>query len=155
MANMKKRTWTAAQIASLAFGIWWLGNALGVFLGAEPSVTSLDANGTVRVLGSSIAVNGWHGLLHLLTGFTGIAVCWWPRRARSYAIIVGALYLAAGVWSVFTGSTVFGLIHADSLGSVVHAVEGTVLLAVGLASGTRAAGPVFDRELGEGLDQVS
>lgn len=132
---MKRQTpWTAAQIAAAAFGLWWLGNALGVFLGAEPSVTSLDSDGTVRLLGTSIAVNGWHGLLHLLTGLAGVAVCWWPRRARSYAIFVGALYLAAGVWSVFTGSTVFGLIHADSLGSAVHAVEGTALLAVGLLS---------------------
>jgi hypothetical protein len=79
-------TWTPAQIAALAFGLWWIGNGAAVFLAAEPNVATPDAEGTVNALGVSIAVNGWHGLLHLSTGLAGVAACWWPRSSRVYVV---------------------------------------------------------------------
>jgi hypothetical protein len=135
----KLRAWTPAQIAALVFGIWWIGNGVAVFL-AEPSGTALDAGSAVRTLGLSIAVNGWHGLFHLATGLAGVATCWWPRRARAFALIVGTIYLVAACWSLFDSATVFGLIRVDELGSADHAVEGFLLLVAWLAS-RGSAGP--------------
>lgn len=126
--------WTPAQIAALGFGLWWLGNGVAVFLVAEPHSTTLGADSTVELLGLSIAVNGWHGLFHLASGLTGVAVCRWPRSSSTYALLVGTTYLAAALCSVFTGATVFGLIHVDEVGSAEHAAEGAVLLAVWMAS---------------------
>lgn len=131
---IKLRTWTPAQIAALAFGVWWIGNGVAVFVAADPGVGTLDANGAVRTLGVSIAVNGWHGLFHLSTGLAGIAVCWWPGSSRAYALVVGTLYLAAALCSLVTGATVFGLIRVDELGSADHAIEGVILLTAWLAS---------------------
>jgi hypothetical protein len=64
----------------------------------------------------------------------GIAVCWWPRSSRVYALLIGVVYLSAALSSVFTGATVFGLIHVDEFGSADHAVEGVVMLLVWLTS---------------------
>lgn len=126
-------TWTPAQIAALAFGIWWIGNAVAVFLVVDPKVAALETNGTVDAFGVSIAVNGWHGLLHLSTGLAGLGVCWWPRSSRLYALFIGALYLVAAFCGLFLDSTVFGLIWVNEFGSIEHAIEGVVLVTVGMA----------------------
>jgi hypothetical protein len=128
------RAWRHTQFAALILGVWWIGNGVAVFLVAEPGVATLDANGTVSVLGLSIAVNGWHGLFHLLSGLVGIAVCRSPAASRAYALIVGALYLTAAAYSVFNGATVFGLIHVDELGSLDHALEGALLISLWLST---------------------
>jgi hypothetical protein len=124
----KPHTWVPTQIAALAFGVWWIGNGIAVFLADGPSVSPLDSGGDVEALGVAISVNGWHGLLHLTTGVTGVAACVSPVASRAYALIIGTLYLAAAASSVVTGSTVFGLIQVDALGSAEHAIEGVVLL---------------------------
>lgn len=142
----KLRDWTPAQITALVFGIWWIGNGVAVFL-AEPTAATLDSGSAVRTLGLSIAVNGWHGLFHLATGLAGVAVCWWPGKARAFALVVGTIYLVAACWSLFDSTTVFGLIRVDELGSADHAVEGVLLLAAWLASGGR---PLLTRLPGRG-----
>jgi hypothetical protein len=128
------RTWTPTQLAALILGVWWIGNAVAVFLAVEPSIATLDANGTVSVLGLSIAVNGWHGLFHLLSGLAGIAVCRSPAASRAYALIVGTLYLTAAAYSAYDSATVFGLIHVDELGSIDHALEGVLLISLWLST---------------------
>lgn len=122
------RAWTPAQIAALAFGLWWVANGVAVFT-AAPSDATLQTHYTVHALGLSIAVNGWHGVFHLSTGLAGIAVCWSRSGARAYALLAGVLYMAAALSDLLIGPTVFGLIHVDDLGSAVHAAEAAVLLA--------------------------
>jgi len=122
------RTWTPAQVAAFVFGVWWIGNGIAVFL-AEPSGATLSTGNWVETGGLSIAVNGWHGLFHLATGIAGVALCWRPRRARAYALVVGLIYLTAALWGLFNGSTVLVVIRVDELGSADHAVEAVLLLA--------------------------
>jgi hypothetical protein len=126
--------WTPAQLAALVFGVWWIGNGLTVFLATRSTLAALGADGTVKVLGVAIAVNGWHGLFHLATGIAGVALCWRARSAAAYALVVGPLYLLAALYALFVGDSVFGLIRVDELGSADHAVEGVLLLAAWLAS---------------------
>lgn len=145
-AFSKLGNFTPAQIAALVFGVWWIGNGLTVFLATQATFAALTQNGTVQVLGISIAVDGWHGLLHLSTGIAGVAVCWRPSAARAYALIVGLLYLTAALWGLFIGDSVFGVIRVDELGSADHAVEGILLLATWLASSARPA-PVSDGQV--------
>jgi hypothetical protein len=135
----KLRAWTPVQIAALAFGAWWVSNGVAVFL-AEPSGAALSTDGAVHVFGLSIAVNGWHGVFHLSTGLAGVAVCWRPRASRAYVLLMGIVYVGAALCSVFTGATVFGLIHVDELGSADHALEGVVMLAVWAVSRREARG---------------
>lgn len=134
------RRWSPAQIAALAFGIWWIGNGIAVFA-SEPSGATLATDSAVRTFGLSIAVNGWHGIFHLFTGLAGVAVCRWPRGARAYVLLMAVLYLSAALCSLFTGATVFGVVHVDDLGSADHAVEGAVMVAVWFGSREEAQGP--------------
>lgn len=129
----KLRTWTPAQIAALVFGIWWIANGVAVFL-AEPSGATLATDSSVHTFGLSIAVNGWHGVFHLGTGLAGLAVCRSPRRSRVYALAMAALYLSAALCSLFTGATVFGLIHVDDFGSADHGIEGVTMATAWMAS---------------------
>jgi hypothetical protein len=139
-ALVNDRRWTPAQIAALAFGIWWIGNGIAVFA-SEPSGATLATDSAVRTFGLSIAVNGWHGIFHLFTGLAGVAVCRWPGGARAYVLLMAVLYLSAALCSLFTGATVFGVIHVDDLGSADHAVEGAAMVAVWLASREEAQKP--------------
>jgi Domain of unknown function (DUF4383) len=132
------RSWTTAQIAALAFGLWWVGNGAAVFFLAEPSIGSLEGQGAVSAFGTTIAVNGWHGLFHLVTGAAGMTVCSSTRGSRAYALAIGMVYLAAAFSSLVTGETVFGLIRVDGFGSLDHAMEGVVLLLAWVASSTRS-----------------
>ena len=126
--------WAPAQLGAFVFGVWWIGNGLAVFLASQSSFAQLGADGTVKTLGLSIAVNGWHGLLHLVTGLAGVACCWEPRAARAYALAVGVLYLAAALCGLLIGDPVFGVIRVNEIGSLDHAVEAVVMLAAWLAS---------------------
>jgi len=139
MSFSKLRSFTPAQTAALVFGVWWIGNGLTVFLATQSTFAALARNGMVHVLGISIAVNGWHGLLHLTTGIAGIAVCRYPGGARGYALIVGLLYLLAAMCGLFIGHTVFGVITVNEFGSADHAVEGVLLLAAWRSSPQRPA----------------
>ena len=134
MANPSStvRTWTGAQIAALGFGIWWIGNGVAVFVASPASFATLSTSGQVRFLGTAIAVNGWHGLFHLLTGSAGIATCWSPRASNAYVLSMGCIYTVAALLSLLTGAIVFGLIRVDELGSIDHALEGVLLLLIWL-----------------------
>jgi Domain of unknown function (DUF4383) len=131
------RTWTSAQVAALGFGIWWIGNGVAVFVATPASLATLSTSGQVRLLGTAIAVNGWHGLVHLLTGAAGIATCRSSRASNAYALSMGCIYAAAALLSLVTGGIVFGLIRVDELGSIDHALEGALLLLIWLDSAVR------------------
>ncbi len=131
------RDWTTAQQLALVLGVWWIGNGLAVFLANPCALTSPSTSGEVDTPGVSIAVNGWHGLLHLATGLAGVAVCWRAGPARLFALLVGSLYLLAALWGLLISDSVLGLIRVDDFGSADHAVEGVLLLA-GWVVSTRA-----------------
>ena len=54
-------------------------------LSGGAGVSSLAVHEKVSLFGIPIAVNGWHGVFHLLTGLGGIAVCVRPGASRTYA----------------------------------------------------------------------
>lgn len=133
------RAWTPAQLAALAFGYWWTLNGIAVLTVGGTSLSALGAHGKVTLLGLSIAVNGWHGLFHLSTGLTGLAVCAWPKVSRIYALAAGGLYLVVALSGAVSGNSALAVIYVDTLGSVVHAVEGLAVLAAGVVSSPRYA----------------
>ena len=47
-------------------------------------------------------MNGWHNIVHILSGLLGLAL--WRRRdsARAQALGFGALYLAVTIWGFVT-----------------------------------------------------
>lgn len=127
---------TPAQLYALLFGITLL--AVGI-LGFIANATfhagsNLDGNDFII-----FEVNGWHNLVHILSGLLGLAL--WRRwdTARLYALGFGAVYLAVTIWGFIDGDTVLWLIPVDPADNVLHLVISLTGIAAGLVSpATRA-----------------
>src|SRR5215211_5009718 len=81
-----------------------------------------------------LAVNGWHNVLHLVTGLLGLAAAGYA--ARTYALALGLLYLVVAIWGfiIGTGDSILSVIPVNTADSVLHLVLGLVGLAAGAAS---------------------
>jgi hypothetical protein len=83
---------------------------------------------------------GWHHLIHLVSGIVLIVLARAPDLARSAAIGFGIFYTALAVIGIVDGNDVLGLIEADAADKIFHTVLGLASLGSGLAS--RPARPV-------------
>jgi hypothetical protein len=85
------------------------------------------------------AVNGWHNLLHIVSGGIGLLVAGYA--ARGYALALGALYAALAVWGFIVGdASILGFIPVDTADNLLHLALGVLGLVAGLTT------PVARRE---------
>lgn len=84
---------------------------------------------------------GWHHLIHLVSGIALLAAGREPAGARFLAIAFGALYTGVALIGIVDGADVLGVIEADVADKTFHTVLGLTALGAGLASraGGRAA----------------
>jgi uncharacterized protein DUF4383 len=77
-----------------------------------------------------LSVNGWHNVVHLLTG----AVTLWAARTmpRTWAGIFGVVYLAVAIWGFLIGSgdSILSIIPVNTADNVLHLLLGLTGLAV-------------------------
>ena len=124
---------TAAQLVALYIGLWWTSNGILTFVTGDTNFAVGNVHGSADLLGLNIAVNGWHGLFHLLTGLAGIAVFARPEAARMYLFAVAGLYLVVAGWGL-AGGDALGVMSVDVFGSLVHAGEGVIALTAAVLS---------------------
>lgn len=81
-------------------------------------------------------VNGWHNLLHLLTGLLGLASARSLGRSRRYALTIGLLYALVALLGVVAGNdgSIVSLIPVNGGDDVLHTVIALLGLAAGLAT---------------------
>lgn len=137
---MDVRYWTPAQIAALVFGAWWTLNGILALTASDSSLSALGEQGKVDAFGIPIAVNGWHAAFHLGTGLIGLAVCLNAWASRVYAFIAAGVYLVAASSGFITTDTALAAIYVDTLGSVIHAMEGLTMLAAAATSRSTSGG---------------
>jgi hypothetical protein len=125
---------TAAQLVALYIGLWWTSNGIAIFTVGDSNFATGNVHGATDLLGSSIEVNGWHGIFHLIPGLIGIAVAWRVEAARVYLLAVAGLYLVAAGSGLIAGKTALGVMSVDTFGSFVHAGEGLIALTGALLS---------------------
>ena len=79
-------------------------------------------------------VNGWHNIVHILSGLLGLAL--WRRAdsARLYALAFGATYLVVTVWGFITSDQVLWLVPVNSPDNVLHLLIAVAGIAAGLTS---------------------
>ena len=77
---------------------------------------------------------GWHHLIHLVSGIALIALAGGAGLARSAAIGFGVFYTGLAVIGIVDGEEVLGLIEADAADKLFHTVLGLASLGAGLAS---------------------
>jgi hypothetical protein len=96
--------------------------------------SSFGSPGTVDEIFGIFAVNGWHNVLHLVTGLLGLAAAGY--LARTYALAVGLLYVVIAIWGFIIGGgdSILSIIPVNAEDNVVHLIIGVLGLAAGAAS---------------------
>jgi hypothetical protein len=77
---------------------------------------------------------GWHHLIHLVSGIVLILLAREHGIARASAIGFGIFYTGLAVIGIADGNDVLGLIEADAADKTFHTVLGLASLGSGLAS---------------------
>ena len=90
---------------------------------------------TDAVLGV-LDVNGWHNLVHLLSGLLGLAVFRSYSASRRYAILFGVVYAAVALWGIVLGDgeAILGIIPINSEDNVLHVLIAIAGIAAGLGT---------------------
>ena len=81
-------------------------------------------------------VNGWHNLVHILSGVVGLAVVGTYSSARLYALWFGAIYIVVAILGFIygDGDSIFKLIPVNTEDNVLHALIGVAGLGAGMAT---------------------
>jgi hypothetical protein len=97
-------------------------------------------------------VNGWHNVVHILSGAFLLALSGKHRTARTAALAFGAIYAVVTVIGLIDGHDVLGVIPVNPADNVLHILLTITALAVGLISDrdrrevrTADSGRRFDR----------
>ena len=84
-------------------------------------------------------VNGWHNVLHVLTGVFGLlAYAAGAHAARTYALAIGVLYLVVAAWGFMVGGgdSILSIIPVNTEDNILHLLLGVA--GVGAAFATSA-----------------
>ncbi len=98
-------------------------------------------------------VNGWHNIVHILSGLFLLAFAARRAAARTAALAFGAVYALVSVIGLIDGKDVLGIIPIDRADNVLHVLLTLSGLAAGLVSGgdrgVERAGGRVDSHRGE------
>jgi hypothetical protein len=124
---------TLAQVYALALGAVLVIVGIIGFL-AEPSfaVGSSAHRGTLILFD----VNGWHNVVHLLSGVAGLALAGTAARARIFCIGYGAVYVVVTIlgFIVGDGGLLLSLIPINTADNLLHGAIALTALAIGLTT---------------------
>ena len=101
---------------------------------------SFGSPGSVDKVFGILAVNGWHNVVHLVTGLLGLAAAGYA--ARQYALGLGLVYIAVAIWGFIIGSgdSILSIVPVNTPDNILHLILGLTGLAAGAA--TPAGAPV-------------
>jgi len=96
-----------------------------------------------------LSVNGWHNLVHLLTGLVGLRAARTWSGARTYCFALFVLYTAIFVLGLAYGTNeaVLSLMPVNGADDALHAIIAATALASGLAT-PAVPPPTLATELG-------
>jgi hypothetical protein len=77
---------------------------------------------------------GWHHLIHLVSGIALVALAGRAELARAGALGFGIFYAGIALIGIVDGETVLGLIAADPADKTFHVLLGLASLAAGVIS---------------------
>ena len=134
---------TPAQIYCLAIGATLLLVGLlgfiadGTFDTAASGRDSEGGNANGNLQGDSFLgfeVNGWHNVVHILSGIFLLASYRKRGAAKSAALAFGVVYLIVAIIGLIDGNDVLGFIPVNGADNVLHLLLGGLGIASGLAS---------------------
>jgi hypothetical protein len=130
--DVQAESWTPAQWYCVVFGATLvLAGVLGFFTNSSFGVgDSLNTEDQLIVF----EVNGWHNVIHLLSGIFLLAVSRVNATARLGAIGFGVVYGAVTLIGLIDGQDVFGLIPVNAPDNVLHLAIALLGILTGLMS---------------------
>ena len=129
-----------AQVYSLVFGLLLVaGGIIGFFYDATFAVgDSVSSDEALSVL----AVNGWHNVVHIVTGVVGLACFGSYFAARLYAFALGVVYTLLGIVGlVFLENPdyLFDVVPLNLEDNILHLLIGVAGILAALATDSEPA----------------
>jgi hypothetical protein len=124
----------ARLYATLIGGTLVIAGIIGFFYSS-----SFGGPGKVDDVFGILAVNGWHNVVHILTGGLGLVAAGYA--ARQYALGLGVVYIAIAAWGFIIGSgdSILGFIPVNTEDNFLHLILGVLGIGAGLATPATAA----------------
>ena len=126
---------TPAQLyALLVGGTLVIAGIIGFFYSSD-----FGSPGNTDDVFGLLTVNGWHNVVHIVTGALGLAALGYA--ARAYAGGLGVVYIAVAIWGFIIGSgdSILGFIPVNTADNVLHALLGVLGVGAYLATPADAA----------------
>jgi uncharacterized protein DUF4383 len=81
-------------------------------------------------------VNGWHNLLHIISGLLGIVYSRTYSSARAYCLLLAAAYALVAIWgfAVGDGGNILGFLPVNTEDNILHTIIALVSLGVGVGT---------------------
>jgi hypothetical protein len=111
---------TPAQLyALLVGGTLVIAGIIGFFYSSD-----FGSPGDVDDVFGVLSVNGWHNVVHIVTGALGLLAVGYA--ARAYAGGLGVVYLAIAIWGFILGNheNILGFIPVNTEDNVLHLILG-------------------------------
>ena len=79
-------------------------------------------------------VNGWHNVVHIVSGMVLLALRGEAARARAATLAFGVLYGVVAIWGFVTGDSVLGIVAVDQADNWLHVALSALALLSAAAS---------------------
>jgi Na+-transporting methylmalonyl-CoA/oxaloacetate decarboxylase beta subunit len=123
-----------AQVFALVIGLTLVAAGIaGFFYNASfDTGDDLSRDAVIGILD----VNGWHNVVHIVTGVIGLALAGSYDSARLFALAAGAVYIVVAVAGFIAGDggELVGLIPVNTEDNLLHLLIGIAGLGAGLAT---------------------
>ena len=122
-----------AQVYALLFGaVLTIAGIIGFFYNSD-----FTSDKTVRdAVFGILDVNGWHNVVHILTGVIGLLAASAYASSRVYAIGLGIIYILVAIWGFIIGSgdSILSIIPVNTADNILHLLIGIAGIAAGMAT---------------------
>jgi hypothetical protein len=119
----------ARLYATLVGGTLVIAGIIGFFYSS-----SFGSPGGVDAVFGILDVNGWHNIVHIVTGGLGLLAAGYA--ARQYALGLGVVYIAIAVWGFIIGDghSILGFIPVNTEDNFLHLILGVLGVVAGVAT---------------------
>ena len=121
-----------AQLYALVFGLVLVGAGIVGFFYSSDFGSPGEVDGVLGILD----VNGWHNVVHILTGVAGLAVAGSYDNSRKYALGLGAVYILVAIVGFIygDGDAILGFIPVNTEDNILHLLIGVAGIGAGMAT---------------------
>ena len=128
---------TPAQVFALVIGaVLVIAGIIGFFYSA-----AFGSPGDTDAVFGILDVNGWHNVVHILSGVAGLALMGTAAGARLYAVGLAVVYTVVAIWgfAIGDGHSILGFLPVNTEDNVLHALIAVAGYAAFAASSPRTS----------------